>query len=265
MADDLTGGSGDSTSSDSFDIGSILGGTSGSPETTPTGGQPNANDQGDPAAQQSGQYKFGGRSYATQKAAEEAHNKLYGKFSEQQSLLNQMKEALKNPSLMQKFRGDPSLETILSKLGVEEAEAAAEQAEAEADAKSGGIPQGMEQYIHEWNTERATHQLEREEWAFERQLGRPIDPKERRSVMDLIAKHDSLTYAEAWKLAFHDKLLKDAATKRQAQQGQAGGRPIPKALNVPGIKIDTKKPIEAQSNEEFRESLREELRAHSRR
>ena len=162
------------------DISSILTGTSetettSKPEVTST-------DQGSGVTPEG--YKFGGRNYKSQQEAEQAHNKLYGKFSEQQSLLNQLRGALKDPQKASALAKDPEWATILGKLGVQIAEQEQEAEEASAPQ----VPEGMEGFVKEWYVEKESLKLDREEWAFERKLGRALNQEERGAILDTIGR-----------------------------------------------------------------------------
>ncbi len=190
------------------DIDSILSG--GTSQNDPTPGSALAPQQ---QGQQNQGYKFGGRSYQSQQEAEKAHNQLYGKYSEQQQLFNKLKSALKDPEAYRQFAQNPEWRDILGKLGVEEAEAEYEEAQAQ---ESGGpaiqnLPPQLQEAYRQIQIDRETFKLDREEAGFEKKLGRPVSAEEHNAVMSIIAKADSLTYEQAFKLAFHDKPVKEAA------------------------------------------------------
>lgn len=242
---------GDAGSSDAFDISSILSpGTSGNADTAGAGGAGSGESQDTGAA-----FKWGGKEYKSQAEAEQAHNKLYGKYSEQQSTFKQLKEALKNPKLFAQFSKDPAFSSILAKLGIQQQEEEVD-AEIEGDAAEQGGG-SYQQLVQDIKLERATSQLEREEWRFERQLGRPLTKPEREGILNIIEKAPSLSYEMAWKLANHDRLLKEAAEKA-AKSGPRQGvnRPPPTPLNIPGVKLDTKKGVGEMNQAEWREHLR---------
>lgn len=238
---------------DSMDIASMLDGTSGSTDTTGGSGA-QSQDQGQLGQEMSDVFKFGGRAYKTQQEAEKAHNQLYGKFSESQSVLKQLKAALKDPAKLAQFQRDPAMAPILAKLGIQQAE---EELEAEEAGAQDGQEMTPESFMQQLSIDRAGLSLEREEWAFERKLGRPITDDEHDAVMRIIGRAGTLTYAEAWKLAFHDKMLR-AAQERQKQEREKLTRPKPGpgAHFIPGIKMDLKKPLNQMSPAEAREHLR---------
>lgn len=240
-----------------FDIESILSGTSGQPEST-------TQSQGVTLQQGSGQaateFVWGGRKYPTREAAEKAHNTLYGKYAEQQSIFNQLKAALKDPRKLAQFSKDPQWAPILAKLGIQQAEEDFEAQEEEAASRGedySNLPPQVQQFIHQQKVQAASLALDREEWAFERKLGRPVTNQEHDTVMQVIARAQDLTYEEAWKLAFHDKLLKEAHEKAaKAAPAAKGQRPPPIPGFVPGVKMDLKKPITDMTKAEFREHLK---------
>lgn len=227
--------------------------TSGDTDTTGGTGAKGGLNQA-PGGQSDG-YKFGGRSYKTQQEAEQAHNKLYGKYSEQQSMLNQLKGALKNPKLFAELSKDPAYAQILAKLGIQQAEEEMD-AEAEEDEREAGevSVQSLAQQI---KMDRAQFSLEREESKFERKLGRDLKSDERDAILAMIGRAPELTYEEAYKLAFHEKLLKEAQARAGANGRGTVNRPPPTPLNIPGVKLDTKKAVGEMSKAEFREHLRQ--------
>lgn len=237
---------------DSMDIASMLDGTSSQQDTTNGSGDP-SQDQGQLSGEMADVFKFGGRAYKTQQEAEKAHNQLYGKFSESQNVLKQLKAALRDPAKLAQFQRDPSMAPILAKLGIQQAEEDME-AEEEARQQQESDPQS---YAEGLAQDRAGLALDREEWAFERKLGRSITDDEHNAVMRIIARAGTLTYAEAWKLAFHDKMLRDAQARQKAEvQKLTRPKPGPGAHFIPGVKMDLKKPLSQMTNAEAREHLR---------
>lgn len=236
---------------DSMDIASMLDGTSGQ-DTTADSGNSSAN-QGSLGQEMSDVFKFGGRAYKSQSEAEKAHNQLYGKYSETQNIVKQLKAALKDPRKLAQFQKDPEMAPILAKLGIQQAEEEVEAEEAEANSQD----QSPESFIEQLQVDRAGLAMEREEWAFERKLGRPITDEEHDAVMRIIARAGTLSYAEAWKLAFHDKMLRELQQK-QKQEAEKRNRPKPgpAAGFIPGVKMDLKKPLSQMSPAEAREHLR---------
>lgn len=242
----------------SLDISSILSpSTSGTPETTGGAGGGNGDQAG---SGESAAFKFGGRSYQSQKAAEDAHNKLYGQYSEKQAILNQIKSALKNPEAFARFSKDPNFAPILAKLGIQGATEELEQEveEDEFGKEQANLPPALQKLAQEIKYERAVSQLEREKWAFERKLGREMTPEENDGVFGIINKADTLSMAEAWKLYNHDKVQKELAElKASSKNRPAGNRPPPLPPGIPGQKLDLKKSISAMNTEEWRENLRQ--------
>lgn len=253
MPDDVESGSADAVS----DIENILTGTSAEAETT----QEATSETGAQAEAKTTEYKFGGRSYKTQAEAEKAHNALYGKYSEQQGLLNRLKQALSDPAKAAKLASDPAWADIMAKLGIEQAEQelAAQEVEAAAQGRDySKLPNELQQFVYDQQVQAESIKLDREEWSFERKLGRPLTNEEHNAVMEVISRAHTLTFEEAWKLAHHDKLLRDAAEKAKAKgaNGAQPNRPPPRPGFVPGVKLDLKKPVTDMSNAEFREHLR---------
>ena len=190
-----------------LDINAILtGGTSETSDTT-KGTDAAAGGQGSDGSP----FKFGGRSYKTQQEAEQFQNKLYGKYSEGQALLNKLKEALTNPDLFKRFSEDPEFAPILAKLGIQQATEDLNK-EVEEDARSSGNVT-MEQLQNDIRFDRQAFKLEREEATFERTLKRDLTDAEHNAVVTLIAQVLNLSFDQAWKLAMHDKLMKEAAEK----------------------------------------------------
>lgn len=225
----------------------ILGGTSQSEPASTAAGQ---------ASQQGAQptsFKFGGRDYKSQQEAEAAHNKLYGQYSQQQNLLNQLKAALKDPQKLAEFSKDPNMAQVLAKMGLQ---AAQEEVETEGQNQP-QVPQGFEKYVEQFEVKQANFDLKVERWEFEQDLGRRLTPQENNAVMQLISRVPGLSYAEAWKLANHDKLLQEAQMKAgQTAKKPQVNRPAPKFLSPGGAAVDSKKKVTEMSNHEWRETLR---------
>lgn len=217
-----------------------------------------AQTQGTP--QQPQGFSFGGRVYKTKEEAEKAHNSLYGKFSGQQSILNQLRSALKNPKRLQELAQDPEWSEILGKLGVREMRDQYQQEQQAASQRGpdySKLPPELQGWMREQGQRFAAHDLEREEWGFEKKLGRSVTDEEHNSVMKIIGRIGDLTYEEAWKLAFHDRLLKEAGAKAQtAASSPKGHRPLPVAGFIPGVKLNLKKPVQDMSKAEWREYVK---------
>lgn len=247
-----------SPADDSLDVLGILSGTSDPSEPAPDGAQQTSEAEGgmgsqDPAAPQS--FKWGGREYKTRQEAEKATNSLYGKYSESQSVLKQVRAALRDPETLSRLVRDPEWAPILAKMGIQEAEDAIREEEArEAEEEGEVTPESLRDQIL---TDRELLALEREEWHFERRLGRPVTDEERRAVGRIIERASNLTFSEAWKLAFHDKMLKDLHSRHKAEADKAKRpRPSPIPSFVPGVKLDLKKPVQDMTSAEAREAMR---------
>lgn len=208
-----------------------------------TSGTPGANSQ----------FQFAGRQYKSQTDAEKAFNKVYGQYSESQGLMKQIKGLLSDPDALEAASKDPRWAPILAKLGIQATE---EELEAEERSQpSGKVTHEM--VMHELMTERARTGLEREEWAFERKLGKSLSDDEHNSIMKLIAKAPSLKFEEAYFLVNKDKLLADAAKKAAQNNQPQGNRPKPLPRGIPGQTYDFKKPVEQMGPDEYREYLRQ--------
>lgn len=245
---------------ESFDLSSILGGTSGDSDTTGAAGQGSqaagSGEAGDGSQQG---YKFGGRAYRDQTEAEKAHNQLYGRYSEQQSMVNRLKSLLKtDPEAVQRLASNPQWRDIMAKLGIQAAEEEYEEEEA-ADPNSnfdwGKVPAPMRQLYEQQQVSMAQIGLEREKWGFERSLGRQMSVEENDQVMKTIQRAPSLSISEAWKLVNHDKLLKEAQAKAQANGRPKVNRPSP-IPGIPGMKVDLKKDPSKMGAAEWREHLK---------
>lgn len=241
-----------------LDIQSILSGTS---DEDTTGQATDTSGQQAVEGQTATEFSFGGRAYKSKAEAEKAHNAIYGKYAEGQGIINSLKVALRDPARLKTLLADPQWAAILSKLGIKQAVEDFEQEDEKALQEGpdySKLPQEMQHFVQEQEVKAAGWELDREEWSFERKLGRSVTNEEHDAVMRIIARADNLTYEEAWKLAFHDKLLKDAHTKAAAGSSQKAkdGRPPPIPGFVPGVKLDLKKPLDKMSKTEFREHLR---------
>jgi hypothetical protein len=199
-------------------------------------------------------FKFAGREYPNQAEAEKHWSKLYGQYSEQKGVVNTVKEALKDPELLEALAQDPKWAGIFAKLGIETDT---------RDVRNERGQQGPEQNqeMHEWRVEREVDRLEREEYRFERELGRALNPEERTATLRIISRANSLSFKEAWQLANHEKLLKEASS-RAAGTAQPGvrkpgvQRPAPPPSSVPGTSVNSKKPVHKMSASEWKENLR---------
>ena len=232
-----------------LDIESILSGTS---DEDTTG---SASEESQPG--QDAEFAWGGRKYQNRQVAEQAHNKLYGEFSKQKEFMNRLKAlAERDPQAFAQLSRDPEWAPILAKLGIQEAEESV--AEDERQTESEG-PQDFHSLAQEIRVERASLLLDREETRFEKKLGRDLEPSEHNAVMKVLVDASSLTFEQAFKLAFHDKLMAEAQKKAETA-GQARlpkQRPRPSALGVPGVPLNTKKRPEDMSDAEWRQSLKE--------
>lgn len=248
MGDTNMGGGGSE-----MDIQSILTGTSGDTETTPGAG---AGESSLSQTQPGGGYTFAGRTFkGGQKEAEAWANKVYGQSTEQKGILNWLKtKGFQDPELLERLAQDPEWADMLGKLGIEFGAEDARSREAE-DAMAGD--ENSQSIMDAHREALAGITLDREEMSFERKLGRQVTEQEHNAVMGVIERAPSLSYAEAWKLANHDRLLKEAAmrSQQQAGPGRKGNRPPP-IPGIPGVKVDLKKPITAMNREEWRQSLK---------
>lgn len=199
-------------------------------------------------------FKFAGKEYRDQQAAEKAHQKLYGNYSQNQGILNTVKKALANPELMETLSEDPQWAEIFAKLGIEQSLESVEK-----DSRSGIQQNGRDeqsQEVHQWRVEREESKLEREAFRFERQLKREVTPDEHSKVLAIITRAPKLTYAEAWKLAMHDTLLKQRnQAAPQGAQRPATNRPAPPPVRTPGTSAPSKKGISSMNNSEWKNNL----------
>ena len=199
-------------------------------------------------------FKFAGREYQNQQEAEKHWSKLYGQYSEQKGVVNTVKEALKDPELLEALAEDPKWASIFAKLGIE-----TDTQNVQDDRSEQGQEQGNQE-MHEWRVEREVDKLEREEYRFERELGRAMSPEERVATLKIISRAQSLSWKEAWQLANHEKLLKEASGRAATPQlGQNKGkvqRPPPLPSSVQGSPVNSKKPVHKMSASEWKENLR---------
>lgn len=204
--------------------------------------------------QPSGQaFKFAGREYANQSAAEKAVKQLYGQFADTKGIVNTIKKALNNPELLEALQGDPQWAPILEKLGIE---AAAEEV-ARQDRQT-GQPQSQEQIYREWQIERDIDRIEREEWRFEKQLGRSLSPEERRNTLQMIKQADTLTFEQAYFLGNRERVMAQARQPAVQPNGKpAGNRPAPPPVRgSQGGPVSGKKGVHQMKDPEWKENLR---------
>ncbi len=248
-------GQGDTGSDGGFDINQVLGTSPSDTAGTMGDGQDAA--QGQEVQSTGAKFKFGGREWENQQAAEKEFGKVWGKYSDQNGILNKIKSALKNPEDIKQLSRDPLWAEILGKLGVQ---TATREIDERRERESAEAPQDFQSLRDEVAVERATMRLEREKWGFERRLGRDVSQDEENAILAIIESSPSLTYEQAYKLAFHDKLLKEAATKAQGNGRPGGPRPPPPPSFIPGRKLNLKKPVGEMNREEAREDLRDFIR-----
>jgi len=250
-------GQGDLGSDGGFDINQVLG-TSPAGETAGTQGDLSQAAQGSNEANQSGQkFKFGGRDWDSQEAADKEYRKILGKYGDQNGILNKLKSALKDPNDIAQLSRDPAWAEILAKLGIQNAAQEIDERQAREQAAS---PKDWDSYRSEFDVERHQFRLEREQWRFEKQLGRDLKREELNAVWGVIESAPSLTFEQAYKLAHHDQLLKEAATKAQNPPRNARvNRPAPPPGLVAGKKLDLSKPSHLQTKDEAREAMRRDI------
>lgn len=257
--DEMGGGNGamgTPDAGDGMDLDRLLGDTSSTAgETTPDlrGGLPG---QGDAESAQSAAYKFAGRTWkGGQREAETAWNKMYGKYSESQGLVNQLRQIVQtDPELAAQLAQDQRFSGILAKLGVEAAEK-----EFRGDGRNGGQV-SQDDYSRELGIERHQNRILREEWGFERKLGRPITEREQQAVYKQLERSENLTYEEAYFLAHREQLLKrQAQAAAGAGQGlpPTSGRPKPPPRSMPGTPAPGAKSVRDMSEQEWKENLRQ--------
>jgi len=196
-------------------------------------------------------FKFAGKEYRDQASAEKSFKQLYGKYSESQGIINTVKKALNNPELLESLAEDPAWADIFAKLGIE---TDLQGTERESAGERGG-PQPDQMY-HEWQVEREVDRLEREEFRFERELGRPLNPEERRATLSIIKRANSLSFKEAWQLANHERLIAEARKAQGQRPAPRGNRPAPPPVNVPGTQVNSRKPVNKMSEGEWKDNLR---------
>lgn len=249
----MAGAGGTPDAGDSMDLDSILG---TSPEMGETSQGLDGQLPGQGAGQQASQpYQFAGRSWkGGQREAEAAWNKIYGGFSERQGLVNALKNA--DPETLAILAQDPKVAQILAKFGIQ---AAGE--EFADDPRQAGGDMSQEDIRHEIGVERRQNQILREEWGFERKLGRPLTERETQAVYKQLERSENLTYEEAYFLAHREQLLKRQAQGQAAAQGAAApgmsGRPKPPPRSMPGTPAPGKKSVADMSEQEWKENLRQ--------
>lgn len=226
--------------------------------------------------QQQGAIKLAGREYKSLEDASKAHGALYGKYSENQQILNWFKERIKDPVVLEKLAGDPKWGDIAAKLGlqaaIEEMKSQRNEEEEEGEETPAVDPsrlpaevrplwEHLERQRQEFAVWRELQQLRWEESEFEKELKRPLTPEEKKAVYGLLERAQGLSVKEAWILTNHERMLKEAVAKASAKSAPAKGRegrpaPVPGA-GIPGVPLDLKKDPLKMSPMEWREYLKQ--------
>ncbi len=239
-----------------MDLDSLLG-TSPSGETTGNDLRGSLSGQGDTTSQDMAAFKFAGRSWkGGQREAEGTFNKLYGKYSETQGIVNTLKKiAQEDPEFAATLAQDPRFEGILAKLGIENAEREFRGINRQQDRVS------ADDFQRELGIERHQNRILREEWAFERRLGRPMTEREQQAVYKQIERSENLSYEEAYFLAHREQLMRSRAQGAAAQGGpvlpQNGNRPKPPPRSMPGTPSPGRKSASDMSEQEWKDNLRQ--------
>ena len=200
-------------------------------------------------------FKFAGREYPNQSAAEKAVKQLYGKFSDSQGIVNTIKKALNDPELLEALQDDPKWSEILGKLGIERGQEEVREAESRENQQN----MTQEQMYHEWKVDTEAHRLEMEEFRFERQLGHPLTPEERRNTLSMIKQAHTLSYDQAYFLGNRDKVMAQARQPAAPAGGArpASGRPAPPPVRgAQGAPVSGKKGVHQMSDGEWKENVR---------
>lgn len=254
----MAGAGGAPDAGDGMDLDSLLGGTS--PEGDPTSGlQGGFPGQGaDLTGAQAEAYRFAGRTWkGGQREAEGAWNKLYGQYSEQKGLINALKSA--DPETLAILSRDPKIAQIMAKFGIE----AAGQELQDDPRMQQRDEMGPEDFRRELGIERRQNQILREEWTFERKMGRPLTEKESQAVYKQLERSENLTYEEAYFLAHREQLLKRqaqgaaSAASGQPSPASGNGRPKPPPRSMPGTPAPGKKSVGEMSEQEWKDNLRQ--------
>ncbi len=198
-------------------------------------------------------FKFAGREYPNQSAAEKAVSKMYGQFADTKGIVNTIKKALNDPELLEALQDDPRWAPILEKLGIEQATE-----DLRRQDRQTGQPPSQEQMYREWQIERDVDRIEREEYRFEKTLGRPISPEERRNTLQMIKQADTLTYEQAYFLGNRDRVMAQARQPAQPTNGKPqGNRPAPPPVRgSQGGPVNGKKGVHTLTANEWKENLR---------
>lgn len=226
--------------------GDAAGSGSGSPSRTP-------------ASQ--GEYSFAGRKYPNQQAAEKSYTSQQSAYSKAQETLKRYEETLKDPRLMEAAAKDPVIAQALMKLGINPNEARPQQPGPQG--QQGQMPPELQAAYQDMMLNNHMNKLDREMTQFTRGLKRELTDQEHDTCMDLISERPWLTVKEAYTLAFAERDHANALKRMESKGSQAGkgGRMKPPPSFIPGTTVDTKKPTTQMNDEEYREALREDIRA----
>lgn len=208
-----------------------------------------------------GEYSFAGRKYPNQQAAEKSYSSMQSGYSKAQETLKRYEETLKDPRLLEVAAKDPTIAQALMKLGIDPSKAMPQQPG--QAPQQGQMPPEMQAAYQDMMLNNHMNKLDREMTQFQRGLKRDLSDQEHDTVMDLISERPWLTVKEAYTLAFADRDHANALKRMESQRGTAGkgGRMKPPPSFIPGTTVDTKKPTTEMNDEEYREALREDIRA----
>ena len=212
-------------------------------------------------AQSQGEYSFAGRKYPNQQAAEKSYSSMQSGYSNAQETLKRYEETLKDPRLLEAAAKDPVIAQALMKLGIDPSKAMPQQP-GQAH-QQGQMPPELQAAYQDMMLNNHMNKLDREMTQFQRGLKRELSDQEHDTVMDLISERPWLTVKEAYTLAFAERDHANALKRMETQRGGPGkgGRKKPPPSFIPGTTVDTKKPTTEMNDEEYREALREDIRA----
>jgi hypothetical protein len=208
-----------------------------------------------PAGQtnQSGAQKLYAGKYKTPEEMEKAYNNINKMAGQGRSKLQQLEAMIQNPRFQQMAAQDPDIAQALAKAGYDlRREEAQEDARGQREWNGDeNDPQFQMAYID------AKNELRWSFFNFGQERGKALSQPEEMAIREVLKASPRLSVKQAWKLTDHyEKELKAKEDERFAKLQQRNpNRPRPNPTNLPGQKLDLKKPVTEMNDAEKKAHL----------